>query len=200
MKFVKGLAIILIWATAIFGIKILNQIYMADTYMTAEKDKVLEEHYDLALKKINKSVELNYFEPNYHKEKARTLLIQQLDPDSKENRGVLKDQAYEEMKIAAGLNSNNLVTLRNLVPLYYFLAVANLDKPANASNLDEKYWPIARAYFDELKIKYSTDAGVISIIAGYEKKLNLNKGYEKSVEMIEQLRPDLLNWYSSFVN
>lgn len=198
MKFAKVAAIILIWVVVFLGIRTLSQMYRADTYMTAEKENVLEERYNLAIKKINKSVELNYFEPNYHKEKARTLLVQQLDVNSKGERSTLKDRAYDEMKIAVGLNSNNLVTLRNLVPLYYFLAIENLDKPANASNLDEKYWPIAQTYFDELKTKYSTDAGVISIIAGYEKKLNFNKGYEKSVEMIRRLRPDLLDWYSSF--
>ena len=90
------------------------------------------------------------------------------------------------------------MTERNLVPVYYFLANEDPAAKPGGNNHDSEFIGEAKNYFQMLKAKYSRDAGVISLVAEYERKLGLTEEYEKSKEMVRILRPDLLEWYSSF--
>jgi hypothetical protein len=69
---------------------------------------------------------------------------------------------------------------------------------AGSKNWDKNFVEITSDYYKELKNTYSHDAGVISLVAGYEKKLELMDEYNVSKRMVEELRPDLLQWYQSF--
>ena len=113
-------------------------------------------------------------------------------------KSAYKRNAYDDLQRSLSLNSNNLVTERNVVPIFYFLANEDPASKPGADNYDPEFISEAKNYFQTLKRKYSRDAGVISLVADYERKLGLTEEYEKSKEIIRLLRPDLLEWYGSF--
>ena len=75
-------------------------------------------------------------------------------------------------------------------PLYYFLA--GYPKP------DPVYLSLTIKFLETTKHRFSQDAGVVSLVAKYEKELGLMDDYNESVRMVAVLRPDLLQWYDSF--
>lgn len=193
----KLLLLALIWGTAIFSWRFLADIYSADLLYEKSQNYLAKGDVELAKKLIDKALEKNGNEPNYYRGRAKVLIVAAgytntiLDNVSKEK--ILKD-----LEKAVSLNPNNLVTLRNCLQLYYFLAIKDINLPAGSDNIDEKYLLIAQNYFQGIKKKYSHDVGVIATIAKYEKKLGDIAGYNESVEIVKNLRPDLLDWYESF--
>ena len=110
-------------------------------------------------------------------------------------RANLKKLALNDLQTAQNLNPNNLVTLRNVVPLYYFLAIEDLEKPADGKNIDPEFIEATKDYFTMMHSYSPTDVGIYALLAKYEKRLGLNELYEQSVGRIKILRPDLLEWY-----
>ncbi|OGC38962.1 hypothetical protein A3K42_00400 [candidate division WWE3 bacterium RBG_13_37_7] len=60
--------------------------------------------------------------------------------------------------------------------------------------IDPAYDFIVHDFYAWVKTTYANDAGVLVSIAEYEKKLGWSEDYEKTLQMIKVLRPDLLNW------
>ena len=110
----------------------------------------------------------------------------------------LKQSALNDLQTAYNLNPQNLVTIRNSIPLYYFLTMKFMVLGPVKENLDENYLQLAIDYLEQAKKIYWDDAGVITEVAGYEKKLGLNAQYQESVDRIRKIRPDLLDWNDSF--
>jgi hypothetical protein len=104
---------------------------------------------------------------------------------------------YEDLKKAEDLNPDNLVTLRNSIPLYYFLAVEDVFLRSGPDNLDQEYSSETIAFYEKIKERYWSDVGVILSVAKYEKRLGLTDEYRKSVNRVRELRPDLLDWHES---
>ena len=105
---------------------------------------------------------------------------------------------YLDIKKAIELNPLNLVTIRNSIPLYYFLAVKDVGNVSGIDNIDTEYLSTVKEFFQNTKYRYWNDAGVISTIAKYEKRLSFTNEYQESTKRISELRPDLLEWYPSF--
>lgn len=182
------LLILLIWGGLFSFWTVLSSIYSADKLAEKSENYLAKMDTEMAEKLINKAINKNGQEPNYYRIKAKILTV---------GMGSKEDILINLQK-ALSLNPNNLVTARNCVPLFYFLAINNVSLPASVDNVDEKYIVVARDYFKSVKEKYAHDVGVISLIARYEKKLGLTEDYENSVEIVKGLRPDLLDWYDSF--
>ena len=184
----KVLLIILIWSFAIFFLNKITNIYEADKLLEKSERSLSKLDTRTALRLINKAIEKNSYEPNYFRIKAKILLVGNMS----------KEDTLNNLKKSLELNPNNLVTIRNSVPLYYFLASKDLSLPSGYDNLDEQYVPAVRDFFGFVKDKYPNDAGVISLLAKYEKKIGFTDDYLSSVEMVRKLRPDLLEWNESF--
>ncbi len=131
------------------------------------------------------SIRLNPKEPSYYRQRARVYLAQGSD----------KILALADLKTAHAINPKNLATLRNAVPVYYFLAISDLEKPATTQNIDGTYAKIAQAYFDTTKSYVLNDVGVQVLVAKYERELGHDVALEKTLTRIEFLRPDLLQWH-----
>lgn len=160
--------ILLILATAIYILSLMCflKILTADLSYMESRNYLEKNNLGSALNKINASVEKNPYEPRYFYEKAKILLALDKDLD-----------AIKNLEQAQKLNEDNLVTLRNMVPIYSFTSE-----------------DLAENYYEKLKNKYETDAGLLVQIAEYEKSLNLIENYNETTEMISKLRPDLLEW------
>jgi len=194
----KGRQVILLGLLWLFYLAVLfflSKIYLADIYFKKSQALLNIGDEKNAFSYVNKAISLNPYEPNYYRGRAKVNTIRLVAVASEED--VKKDILFDLQK-AYSLNPTNLVTIRNSIPLYYFIAVRDLSVGPGASNVDEKYIDYTKEFFRAAKRNYWNDVGVISSLAKYEKKLGLKIEYEESLERIEFLRPDLPEWNESF--
>ncbi len=192
MKLTK---IVLIFVNIVLVV-IFAKFFAADINAKKIDVAVKDLNFEKALKNANSAIKMNPHEPYYYRQRAKifVLLAAQENLDKK----VYKEQALNDLQSGYKLNTDNLATLRNSIPYYYFLAkddFALQQDPNTNVNIDGDFAPTTLDFYKTTKNRFNTDAGVIVTIAKYEKLLGFNKEYVKSVEMLKKLRPDLLEWY-----
>lgn len=185
------ISMLLIYLYAIY------RIYSADVCYEKSVSAIEKGIYYDALEKASCAIANNPLEPNYYRGRAKVLILIAASLQ-REDIGNLKNQARADLETAYMLNPSNLVTIRNSVPLYYYLAINDYSKQPGSDNWDIAYIKSTRDFYTEVKTTYVHDAGVISLIAKYEKKLGLHDEYESSRQLIKNLRPDLLEWHEAF--
>jgi len=190
-KFLIIFSSVILWGVCFFVLFNLSKIYRADINFKKSQEFLSDGDRERALYFANKSINLNPFEPNYYRGRAKVLTVY-LFPT--QNVSSIKEKIYLDMKKSIELNPLNLVTIRNSIPLCYFLAVEDV---GNVS-VDMNYSGAVKEFFQNTKDKYWHDAGVISTIAKYEKRLSFLTEYQESVNRIKEIRPDLLEWHPSF--
>lgn len=172
--------------------------YTADINFKKSQRLISKKKVESALKNVDKAISKNPLEPKYYWGRAKILLTATAG-ESEEIKKNLKEHALKDMKKAYALNENNLVTIRNLVPLYYFIAARDVNLPYGPDNIDENYLEVTKKYYKGIKNVSPNDAGVYTLLAKYEKRLNLDAAYEESINNIIQLRPDLLEWHPNII-
>ena len=171
--------------------------YSADVYFS-NSEKLLEEfELEKALNNATLSIRDNPLEPNYYKQRAKVYLTMAAVLGD-EYKTELKESALDDMYMAYNINPNNLVTVRNLVPLFYFLSVKEFTLSVSNENIDQAFLPETKNFYEKIKNISPNDAGVYVLLAKYEKRLGLNDEYNASVKIVEELRPDLLEWHENF--
>lgn len=193
-KVIRIFLVLLSWAFYLFIFKSLSQYYNADIYYKKSQELIKNGDDEKALLYADKAILKNPFEPNYYRGRAKVSTVLMVSSNEKEK---VKESVYSDLKKALELNKNNLVTIRNSIPIYYFLAIKDVYKPSGEDNYDEKYITEVREFFTKIKEDYPNDAGVVLSVAKYEKKLGLEEDYGNSVSRIKNLRPDLLDWHES---
>jgi tetratricopeptide (TPR) repeat protein len=168
-------------------------MYRADVAFESSQNQIDSGDYSKAIKSINSAIKLNRQEPNYYRGRARINVIS-LSVAQEEYLQEIKSEILADLQKAYQLNPNNLVTIRNLIPLYYFLAVKDISVKEDPMNIDDNYILIAKDFMKQAKERFKGDAGVYVLVARYEKRLGLVKEHGDSVKQINVLRPDLLEW------
>jgi hypothetical protein len=196
-KLFKGIKLLVVLLIYGYLMTMFYNYYIADVNYQKSTRYIIAGEMSKALDAANKSIELNPLEPNYHRMHAR-VLINFLPKQPPEVQKQLKKIVLHDLETAYGLNPKNLVTIRNLVPLYYFVAAENILIGATPENVDEEFLPYARDFYNLHKHYSPNDVGVYALIAKYEKRLNLVKEYGDSVKRVAVLRRDLLDWYEAF--
>lgn len=192
----KHLALLLlIWIGFFVSVDAFSKMYTADTYAAASTDLTAKGYYVEALANAKRAVNLNPLEANYYRLMAKSLILTSAGKELSDVE-VAKAEALKNLKKAYELNPNNLVTLRDSVPLYYFLAI-DLSLGADGKKVDTAFLPIAKEFFDSTKVRYKDDAGVLVLVAKYEKRLGLTDDFNATRAAVEKLRPDLLEWNES---
>ncbi len=186
--------LILLIAGYIFSLIRMVNIYLADINYSKSKDMLEAGTIPDSITYANISIEQNPDEPAYYRNRAKILLIASAYQEDK-TRIDLKKHALSDLIKAYSLNPKNLATLRNSLPLYYFLASKDLNLPGGKDNIDEIFLPFTVDYMDRLKKVSQTDAGIYSEVAKYEKRLGITEELNESVNKIRELRPDLLKWH-----
>ncbi|MFC1700348.1 hypothetical protein ACFLZ4_01735 [Patescibacteria group bacterium] len=191
----KAVLLVVVWG--IFGLWSLYwaKVYISDMYFKKSQIYLVAESLERALKYSDKAVKFNSWEPNYYRGRAKVLTVSLV---SNKDVTSVKENILSDLKKAEELNPRNLVTLRNSVPIYYFLAIKDISLTSGLLNLDERYLDATKEFFKTLKNSYSHDVGVIVLLAEYERKLGLDDEYMESRKIVERLRPELLNWHESF--
>lgn len=171
----------------------------ADVMAKGGQQLTYQGDFTSALELNELAILLNRNEPDYYRQNAKTL-IGATAVTSANNQQTLKKRAHTNLQHAYNLNPNNLVTIRDSIALYYFLAIKDISLPAENQNIDNEYLPIAKNFYIENQKKYKDDAGVLTLIAKYQNKLNLNEDYEVTISQIKMLRPDVLEWHPNLVS
>lgn len=190
----KKLYLLLITVIYVLLMFIYWQAVSADESYVEGQRAMKRGEFELALEQADKSINKNPREPRYYYGKAKILLAATVNQDE-ETAQEFKLTAASNLLKARGLNKRNMVTNRNIVPLYYFLGVKDLKQSGGSENIDEKYIDFIKGYYQSIKHYSVNDVGVYALLAKYEKKLGLEEGYLESVDSIRRLRPDLLEWY-----
>lgn len=181
----------------LFAMNKFLKLYLADVYSKNAGSFLGSGELEKALDYSSKAVKNNPQEPSYYREKAKILLATLILKDEPEMQ-TIKKETLDNLIVAQKLNYKNLATLRNEIPLYYFLTVRDISQPSGVENIDQTYLPLTKDYYETLKDTYPHDLGLLADIAEYEKKLFLKDDYQKTVEIVGTLRSDVLEWYPAF--
>jgi len=110
----------------------------------------------------------------------------------------VKEEGLKNLEKAYDLNPKNLATLRNSIPLYYFLAAEDMEKAGTGENIDTDYLSVTRTYYSALKNNYENDLGLYADIAKYEKKLGLVEDFNQTKIRAAAMRENIIEWHESF--
>jgi len=190
----KKISLVFITIIYLLLMTIYWQTLSADESYVSSRKALKSSDFQTALEQANKSIKKNPREPRYYYGRAKVLLSSNVNL-TPEERPYMKKLAEEDLLTAQKINPNNLVTLRNMIPIYYYLAVEDLNQQATGENIDPEYLKVTNDYYQSIKHYSPTDVGIYTLLAKYEKKLGLIDGLEESTQNIQRLRPDLLQWY-----
>jgi hypothetical protein len=190
--------IILIWSVYILLCAVFIRMFFADLNYKKSQEIISEGYSESALTFSEKAVNQNPFEPNYYKGRAKVNLLKLLYIYEPDVESQIKEKVLTDLVKAHSLNKDNLVTIRNAFSLYYFLALKDINLGTSENNIDLKYVAVTKEFLESNKKRFWNDAGAVSSVAKYEKKLGFVQEYSESVQRIRELRPDLLDWYESF--
>jgi hypothetical protein len=194
----KKVLIIFIWSVYILICVIFIRMLLADMNYEKSQEMLGGQYLKYAANLSEKSVSQNPYEPNYYKGRAKVNLMRLAYVDYQLPKPLIKELILADLVKAYSLNKDNLVTIRNIFPLYYFLAMNDISLGTADNNTDPKYIEITKEFLESNKKRFWNDAGVVASVANYERKLGFVREYGESVQRIMELRPDLLNWYESF--
>lgn len=194
-KVIKVFFVALTWFILFLVMYKFLSFYRADVNFKKSQELIKVTEAKSALFYANKAVKLNPLEPNYYRGRAK---INTIFLVKDENLEKTKEDIYSDLKKAENLNPDNLVTIRNSIPIYYFLAVKDLSIISGVDNIDSNYIGTVSEFYRKAKSDYWSDVGVLLSVAKYEKRLGMLDEYEKSASRIKDLRPDILEWHELF--
>lgn len=193
----KKIILLLVGFIYMVVIVIGSTFFVADSFDFAADTliKNKEVHKGLGFSEI--ATDLNPFEPSYLKTRAHLLLYASaLD---REMSAVYKNSAVDSLELAIELNPSNLATLRNTLPVYFYLAVTDLTQPITAKNLDYRYLDLFAKKSGILTSYVPDDLGVLVTTANYYSRLGMTDSYNEVITKIKHLRPDVLDWHPLLV-
>jgi len=183
----KAISLLLVLGAYLYLVGKFFNFYMADMYFASSKNLLTQGQLKQSADHIIKAVRFNQYEPAYRRQKAKVLLATTILQDQEDVKGTV----LKELLTAQELNPKNLATLRNVVPLYYLLAM-------KADGIDQEYVSVAQNYYRSLKNTYPNDLGVFSEVGASEKKLGLTDDYSYTYEQAMKMRQDLVSWHEAF--
>lgn len=171
--------------------------YVADVYSEYAQGVLVEQNLSGSISAIDKAIQLNPLEPNYYRLRAR-IYVNLLSSQDSNVKDQIKKFIHNDLKKAYELNPKNLVTIRNVIPIYYFLGAQDISLAGSKDNVDPNYVHVVSAFYAQTKMYVPNDVGVYALIYTYEKRLGLDSEYEESLKRVMDLRPDLIEWYDAF--
>lgn len=207
MKFLKVFfttSLIFGFTISIFGIL---KFFSADIVFRQSENLLKNERLDQALKKANTAIKLNSNEPTYYQARAKAYIALTSTTQNIQQKQEFKNKALQDLQTSLALNPKNLVTIRNLIPLYYFLSLNDLNNTAADRSFENKnqiydqfYFKTTKEYLKEVKNNAKNDIGIYILLAQYEKRLGLNSDFEQTKQKVKELRPDIVEWHLVFID
>ncbi len=189
MKLNKTVIVFLLLAYLTFN-KIIFDFFVADLSSTFGKKILTNGEISQANEYLVAAGHLNEYEPTYKRNKALMYLSIALSGMLNEEEVVaIKKKAYEELKVAYTLQPINLVNLKSLIPMYYFLSLKDISDPTKG--YDEEYRSQAIIFFRQIRDAAPTDADLALSIGKNLKLLGAKEDARKSLERAVSLKPDM---------
>ncbi len=183
-QILRILSVLLIIIGYVNLLALFTRQYSADMQDKLSKS-TLTSSVDASLQYASQAILNNPSEPSYYIQRAKVYLV--LGPE-------YKKFALNDLETARQLNPTNLATLRNSIPVYYFLSIQDLHLPVGSANVDTIYEPKTLQEFSRLETYVPNDAGSLLVLAKYYKRMEVMDSYDRVVSRISTLRPDLLDW------
>ncbi len=193
----KKIVFLLISAIYMLVVVIGVTFFVADSFDFAADTLIKNKEVLLGLSFSENATNLNPFEPSYLKTRAHLLLY--ASAMDREMSPVYKSSAVDALDLAIKLNPTNLATLRNTLPVYFYLTITDLTHPVTAKNLDYKYLDLFAEKSEALTSYVPNDLGVLVTTANYYSRLGMTDSYTEIVTRIKHLRPDVLDWHPLLV-
>lgn len=167
-----------------------GSLFLADYYSQKAEDALEKGEYTSSLKYSTQAIALNPKEESYYRRRAKVSLIFSA-----------KEDVLMDINTAIELNPKNLATLRNVIPLMYYLSLQNpMAQNSSEELVDLEYFPKAVEFYRYMFHIYPNDAGILVSLAYYQGKLGLDEDLDQTLQRIRILRPDLLEWHPLLVN
>lgn len=190
-KEIKYLIIVTIGFIYTFLTVTVVSFYNAETSHTQGKKELYSGYVSLAQAHVEEAVSKNPYEPGYHRTLATTQLAKTLAPQlSIEEKRLAKDKALEEAQKAYELQPHNLVNLKNLIPIYYFLGVKEINESANPQ-IDQTYIQKTLEFYEIVETEAPTDASTHLLLAKQYEALNEKEQARRLYAKALKLKPDL---------
>ena len=165
--------------------------FLADYFATRSKSSLYAGNLGVASVYVRRAVKLNKSEPAYHRLKATNLIastvVETLDPSERE---LVLELALAELRIAYNLQKDNIVNIKSLIPLYYYLSVDEV--AAESSGLNEAYRTEAVSFLDEVFDSSPTDSSLYLTIGKYYRLLGETEKAKVAIRRAFALKEDSL--------
>lgn len=194
-KILRFTFILIIIGFFVIAFKNISTIYSADVYAERGRQLFDDGNYPESLQFSQKAVNLNPLEPRYYIARAKTLVG--LTPGASDSDiRTYKLLALEDLRTAESLNPDNIITVKGAISIYYFLATKDLTRSAGPENIDSEFVDITKSFYKHIWNKSPNDIGIFVLLHTYSKRLGFKDLADESRQKIQELRPDLLEWYN----
>ncbi len=172
--------------------KTVISFFVSDYLHSKGKEYLYDGYISKASDLVESSINLNPNETLYHRTLATTLIAgtisSELNPKDKET---LKKRALKELNTAYKLQPYNVVNVKSLIPMYYFLSVSDISDPKNAA-LDEEFKKSAISFYKKIQGISPNDASIYLTLGKHYKLLKENETAKSLLEKALTLKPDLI--------
>ena len=193
MKIPRVITSILLVLIYLGIMNMLAGMYFADVNNVKSEYLLNKGRAQEALDYANQAISQNPMEPSYHRQRAKVRIVQAFGENETGLKDTYRDLALEDLNQAYQLNPINLATLRNNLPLYFYLISEDVNKDTTTV-IDEEFAKVVKQYFSYIKDYTPNDVGVLVLVAKYEKRL-WTDDYRETLGKIKLLRGDLLEWH-----
>lgn len=181
---------ILITSYLAFNFKVISSFF-SDHKLSRAKALLSQAEISKSQKEIQKSIFLNGDESANFRQSAITYIASTLSENlSKENSKTLKTLALKNMERAYELQPYNLVNVKSLIEIYYFLSVKDLSK-LESGEFDEDFKNKTLEFFSKTEKLTQNDADASLTLANYYKKLGEIEKAEKLYKNAKRLKNNL---------
>lgn len=194
-RFFQFVILLLLLTLFVISMKNIHTLYSADISAERSTNYLDAGDYISAERYASRSIRLNPLEPRYYLSRARAYVALLAGEEESVVR-TYKLLALQDMRMALALNPNNLITVKSLIPLYYFLATKDVTLPTTKTNIDREFLDITSVFYSKIFDISPNDVSIYTQLYKYSSRLNLEDIRNNSEEKIRTLRPDLFDWYS----
>lgn len=194
-RLLKVAGILLVFCFFVICVRKVLSLYIADVTSIESLDTIRNGNISKSVALINQTIRENPMEPKYYVNRASVFLTIASGETGAE-RQKYKLMALDDMQNAYKLNPNNLLAIKSLIPLYYYLSVSGSPSSNSSMQIDPEFKSLSKEFYASVFNKAPQDVGVYVLIYKYTKRLEITDINAAAKEKIMQLRPDLFDWYS----
>ncbi len=165
------------------------KFFAADSANTKAKGYLYSGQVTSAMPYSQLATNLNSSEPSYQRLFATLLIAEALTGDhTLAEKTILKKAALIHLNIAYTLQKANIVNLKSLIPVYYFLTVDDVDSNAPTNHQLKE---ATLSFYKSIENASPNDASFLLILGKHYRLIGENLKAKELLERALTLKPDL---------